>query len=163
MKHLLFLPALVLPLFVLSCDQAPPTEPSAEGTWPWFDTGPPRAASGNVSFVIEGDELASFNFHAVNTPMGAKGGVVLQTSSTRITGNVRCITVVGNEAWVEADIVATNNNFPVALGWWVLDGGAGPPDDKISKIIGFLSEREYCDGMPDLELAIMVSGDIRVR
>lgn len=134
-----------------------------------------QSATGAGHFTIAG-ELRTFSFTALKYADGTVQGeyeLFSRVSGTRIHGDVVCLSVVGNHAWVGGSQDQGSNpaGFPEGLenGFQAVDNGEGegdPPDELSLMFIdgapGFA--QAYCDIMADAPpLNPIEGGNIQVR
>jgi hypothetical protein len=134
-----------------------------------------QSATGAGHFTISG-ELRTFSFTALKYADGSVQGqyeLDSRVSGTKIHGNVTCLVVVGNHAWVGGvqDHSSDNTAFPPGgeNGFQTVDNGEGanaPPDQLSLMFIngpaGFA--QAYCDAQADAPpLSDIEGGNIQVR
>ena len=128
------------------------------------------SANGQGTLTIEGDQSRHFSFHANTMPdESVQGsGVLTYTGGVlKITFDITCLNVVGNEARMSG-IVTRDDVNPNFVGTYcrfkVVDNGEGANGggDKISRLnIGFLNPVP-CNNVP-LALFTIEGGNIQVK
>jgi len=134
-----------------------------------------QSATGAGHFTV-GGELRTFSFNALKYADGTVQGqyeLFSRVSGTRIHGDVVCLSVVGNHAWVggSQDHSSDNVAFPPGLenGFQTVDNGEGAndPPDQLSLMFvdgppGFA--QAYCDARADAPpLNDIEGGNIQVQ
>jgi hypothetical protein len=163
----------LLSTLCLACDGSSPPEPTgparlSEGS------GVVQSATGSGHFETNG-ELRTFSFSAVERADGTTSGewqVVSRVGAgATLHGDVVCLTVLGNRAWIGTRIESSDN--PAVIigsegGFRVVDNGEGsdPPDQLSLAFIngpaGFA--QNYCNNAPAAPpLIVAQSGNIQVR
>jgi len=134
-----------------------------------------QSATGAGHFTV-GGELRTFSFNALKFADGTVQGqyeLFSRSAATRIHGDVVCLSVVGNHAWVGGS--QDQSNDPVAFpaggenGFQTVDNGEGandPPDQLSLMFIngppGFA--QAYCDARVDAPpLNNIEGGNIQVH
>ena len=143
-------------------------------------SGPSSATGGsqltvhNV-FGLQTLELQTFGFNAkMNADGSADGWYTYRELDDGVPftadGPVTCMTVIGNDAWIGATILHSNDPSVVGLGsWWhVTDNGEGanaPPDITTFLGIGTAEQTQaFCDQHPAYKHPFPIdSGNIQVR
>jgi hypothetical protein len=128
------------------------------------------SANGQGTLTIEGDQSRHFSFHANTMPdESVQGsGVLTYTGGVlKITFDITCLTVVGNEARMSG-IVTRDDENPEFVGTYcrfrVVDNGEGANGggDNISRLnIGFPAAVP-CNNVP-LALFTIEGGNIQVK
>jgi len=132
-----------------------------------------QSATGAGHFTIAG-ELRTFSFTALKYADGTVQGqyeLFNRANGARIHGDVVCLSVVGNLAWVGGRQKLSSGGFPDGLenGFRVADNGEGAtdPPDQLSLMFvnappGFA--QAYCDVRPEAPpLNPIEHGNIQVR
>jgi hypothetical protein len=133
-----------------------------------------QSATGAGHFTV-GGELRTFSFTALKYADGTVQGeyeLLSRLTGTRIHGDVTCLSVVGNQAWIGG--VQEHSNNPAILpggenGFRVADNGEGandPPDQMSLMFVngapGFA--QAYCNARPPAPpLNPIEAGNIQVR
>jgi hypothetical protein len=133
-----------------------------------------QSATGAGHFTV-GGELRTFSFTALRYADGTVQGeyeLLSRLTGTRIHGDVTCLSVVGNQAWIGG--VQEHSNNPAILpggenGFRVADNGEGandPPDQMslmfVNAAPGFA--QAYCNARPPAPaLNPIEAGNIQVR
>ncbi|WP_138429051.1 hypothetical protein [Fodinibius saliphilus] len=130
--------------------------------------GPIAKATGSGHFDIA-DELRNFAFTAKAYDGGAKGQWQLTNRFLDVTthGVVKCLSVVGNTAWVGGMITSSSNGIFEGLetGFRVVDngnGGSGTPD-QISLVFIGIDAEAFCNNMPAVGLNTVENGNVNVH
>lgn len=128
------------------------------------------SANGQGTLTIEGDQTRHFSFHAITKPDASVqgSGVLTYTGGVlKITFDITCLTVVGNEARMSG-IVTRHDENPEFVGTYcrfrVVDNGEGSNGggDQISRLqIGFPNALP-CNNVP-LALFAIEGGNIQVK
>jgi hypothetical protein len=120
------------------------------------------------------EDLREFTFHAVEHPDGTvSGSYRVERTDTGVffTVDVRCMTVVGNTAWVAGRITETNSPA-IRVGtvsyFWAVDGGEGAGAQDIVSIARINdrdeAEAEFCTTLPKLLPPLAVEmGNVQIR
>ena len=155
----------------LACTEAPTG--AADVDSPLFSTagqsGP--SASGHTNLTIEGG-LQTFSFNARQKKDGTVTGTLQVKSrgqNTTVHGNIDCLTVSGNQAFLNGVVTKANadNPFNIApddrLYFGVEDNGegAGAPADAWTDVFVFGSDATCLD--PGLALIANEGGNIQVK
>src|SRR5262245_53264077 len=161
-----------------ACDggSAPPTTAARSTAAPTTLSGPVvQSATGAGQFTVAG-ELRTFSFNALKYADGTVQGqyeLFSRSAGVRIHGDVVCLSVVGNHAWVggSQDQSSSSSGFPAGLenGFQSVDHGQGAndPPDRLSLMFinappGFA--QAYCDARVDAPpLNDIEGGNIQVR
>ncbi len=155
---------------LVGCDAATAPEPFAADAA--FNTAISEKATGSGHFDV-GGELRTFSFNAIQRSDGKITGqwqVKNRLLEVIVHGNVTCITVIGNSAWIGGSI--TSSSDPTFVGndarWRVIDNGEGAsaPPDQISQIPAGLppgAAQAFCDAAPLVGVNDIVQGNIQIR
>jgi hypothetical protein len=132
-----------------------------------------QSATGAGHFTV-GGELRTFSFTALKYADGTVEGeyeLKSRLTGARIHGDVTCLSVVGNLAWIGGRQENASDGFPPGLenGFRVADNGEGandPPDQMSLMFVnappGFA--QAYCNARPPAPpLNPIESGNIQVR
>jgi hypothetical protein len=181
MRHIPTWTTALFAMVLAACDggSAPPAtvaRASAEPTTLSQGSGPVvQSATGAGHFTVGGD-LRTFSFTALKYADGTVQGqyeLFSRSAGTRIHGDVVCLSVVGNHAWVggSQDHSIDDVAFPPGLenGFQTVDNGEGtsdPPDQLslmfINAPAGFA--QAYCDAQADAPpLNDIEGGNIQVH
>ncbi|HET6760510.1 MAG TPA: hypothetical protein VFH13_00340 [Gemmatimonadaceae bacterium] len=148
---------------------ATPTAPSlSQGSGPVV-----QSATGAGHFTV-GGELRTFSFTALKYADGTVQGeyqLLSRLTGAKIHGDVVCLSVVGNQAWIGGSQEHGSDGFPPGLenGFRVADNGEGandPPDQMSLMFVnagpGFA--QFYCNVRPPAPaLNPIEAGNIQVR
>jgi len=161
-----------------ACDagSAPPATAAKSTAAPTTLNGPVvQSATGAGQFTVAG-ELRTFSFNALKYADGTVQGqyeLFSRSAGLRIHGDVVCLSVVGNHAWIggSQDQSSDPVGFPPGLenGFQTVDNGQGandPPDQLSLMFIdgppGFAGA--YCDAQADAPpLNPIEEGNIQIR
>ena len=156
------------------CDT--PTSPAliASAVRPSFSVGAPIVVSGS-GHIEAGDGLRNLTFHAVKHPDGSVSGSyqIRRTDlGVGFTVDVKCLTVVGNGAWI-GGLIASATQAGVNVGtvsyFYAFDNGEGsdaPPDivsiARINDVPAALEE--FCTELPQiLPPRNVLFGNVQIR
>jgi hypothetical protein len=161
-------------IVLLACDPSAPPDPTGLPRPNASSQGVVQSATGSGHFE-SGGELRTFAFSAVQRADGTVQGewqVVSRVGAgTKLHGDVVCVSVLGNRAWVGTRIESSDN--PVVVigsegGFRVVDNGEGndPPDQTSVAFFngpaGFA--QNYCNNRPAAPpLNAVLNGNIQVR
>jgi hypothetical protein len=154
-----------------------PTGPAVTVTGPSLSQGSGpvvQSARGAGHFTV-GGELRTFSFTALKYADGTVQGeyqLFNRSSGTRLHGDVVCLSVVGNLAWIGGSQEHGSDGFPPDLenGFRVADNGEGandPPDGMSLMFVnagpGFA--QAYCTARPPAPAPLnpIEAGNIQVR
>jgi hypothetical protein len=168
--------AILCAAVLAGCDSGlEPTATTAPGP-PLFNQGSGpvvQSATGAGHFTV-GGELRTFSFTALKYADGSVQGeyeLFSRLTGARIHGDVTCLTVVGNRAWIGGRQEHGTEQFTPGLenGFRVVDNGEGandPPDQMSLMFVnappGFA--QNYCNFMPPAPaLNPIEAGNIQVR
>ncbi len=171
--------AIVCAAVLAACDSGPGPTGTAAAPPPSFEVdqghGPVvQSATGSGHFTVD-NELRTFSFTALRYADGTVQGeyeLFNRASDVRIHGDVTCLSVMGNLAWIGGvQEQSSSDAFPPGgeNGFRVSDNGEGAnePPDEISLMFvnappGFA--QAYCNGrVPAPPLVPVEAGNIQVR
>lgn len=131
-------PLFALAAFLTACEAPAPTQ--LDDAVVEIGKGNTPAVSGSAHILVgqDGDQRRQLTFHAnVGLDGTVKGKFHLEyagDAAIKTHGDITCVTVVGNTAYIGA--VATKSHDPARVGgetgWVVQDNGKGGKDDLIS-------------------------------
>ncbi|MFN2563920.1 MAG: hypothetical protein ABR499_02755 [Gemmatimonadaceae bacterium] len=164
------IPPDTIPPDTIPPDTTPPPQPPP-------DEGGARvaqSATGSGHLTAAG-ELRTFAFSAVERADGSVAGqfeLFARSAGVRVHGEVVCLQVVGNRAWMGGVIRQTSDptraQAGTETGWRVADNGEGraaPPDQTslmfVNQPPGFA--QSYCRGMSPTPMNPVEKGNIQVR
>ena len=162
-------------LLIAGCAEAPVAGPSDPARALLANSGA-SVVSGSGHITLS-DEWRSFSFHANVRPNGEVDGSFQAQAreidpDIRVSGDVVCLSIVGNEVWVAAIITRSTFQFaPVGsyTFWHARDNGEGAnePADEISLASGGAPEDvalNYCVVKPAVPPMFPVEGgNIQIR
>lgn len=159
----------ILGLAVLAaCEQDPGSPPIGIALETVGNPAPQQV--GGQGSLIQSGELRTFAFGAVRRADGSTTGefeLVSRVSGAIIHGTIRCLAVVGTDAWLGGVIDRSNIGLEGETQFRVRDNGeGGPVPDRISLVSVGLppgSAASYCAGTPRTPgLNGIVAGNIQI-
>jgi hypothetical protein len=150
----------VLAGVLAGCDNPASPAPIASSVRPSFSVDAPVVVSGS-GHIEAGDGLRNLTFHAMRRPDGSvTGSYQIRRTDLGVgfTVDVKCLTVVGNGAWI-GGIIASTTQAGVVVGtvsyFYAFDNGEGsdaPPDivsiARINDVPAALEE--FCTDLPQI-------------
>ena len=141
-----------------------------------FADMPIHKATGGGSAPIPGTEVESYGFQAqISADGSVKGKAVFQfrPQDARFFGNITCLQVNGNDAWIGGELTQVDAEgfppLPIYFVWQVRDNGegAGAASDQVSVVLLSLNPAfpETCTQEPvsPAPLIDLENGNIKVH
>jgi hypothetical protein len=169
----------VLASALIACGGDAPTAPAASLA---LGNAPVLSVTGSVHFTnpdFFGNpvEVRMISFNAKKNENGEVSGrfeyhQVFLGNTFKFTGEMTCLSVRGNRAWLGARVLDATNPARIGqFGWWqVTDNGEGANDDAdLGGLVGVGSEErneQYCADQPDDISAVgpfPAKGNVQIR
>ena len=164
--------ALLSALAFVGCDGSAIVEPELQPDFARVAAGAPAHQVSGGGTVDVPDGRSTYAFHAMTTKDGGvRGTVELHFSSAPVTvhGNVTCLSVDGNQAWLGAVITrsdAGEGNFDVGgeIVWRAVDNGQGSnaDPDLVSSFSGRFTA-DFCETQFDSNVRDWSNGNVQIR
>lgn len=138
-----------------------------------------QSASGSGHYHTQDGLWRTFSFNGTKKPNGTVTGRFhfrihgAQGAGSRIWGDVTCLTIEGNRAWLGGYVTKAGNlnHIGRAHGFSVVDNGQGQgaAADQVtvtwpgSSNPRFDEPDEYCESKPDQQLHLVEAGNVQVR
>ena len=138
-----------------------------------------QSASGSGHYHTQDGLWRTFSFNGTKKPNGTVTGRFhfrihdAQGAGSRIWGDVTCLTIEGNRAWLGGYVTKAGNPNHIgrAHGFSVVDNGQGQgaAADQVtvtwpgSSNPPFDEPDEYCESKPDQQLHLVEAGNVQVR